>query len=342
MRLMPLVTLTIAAALGSQAVAWASAPLYAFDRPDPSVWNEPVATAGNDPLLLAANRDDSPPPSVFDLPGRQAGQPSIYDVPGRQAGTTQPASAGPALRPELRLTYLTDHVHRGLIRDTLIAHQTAADARRPTNFLLEGRLSLDTDDAPHPFISLLANVVDDDPETHLQEIWPTFGADWRIDPLSIEVGHTYYILPDRHKLNTSEVYLKLTLLDGQLLNREDPILSPYILAAYDYDRYDGWYFELGLSHEFLLPDLGLALTPLARIAYVQDHRLFAGHDGKHSGWQHYDIGVVTRYGLNTLLNIPDRTGQISLTAYLFYTDGLDDDLRADAQLWGGVGIELRR
>ena len=42
----------------------------------------------------------------------------------------------------------------------------------------------------------------------------------------------------------------------------------------------------------------------------------------------------------TLLNIPRRYGDWRLKGYLFYTDGIEDELRADTQLWGGMGIQF--
>ena len=64
-------------------------------------------------------------------------------------------------------------------------------------------------------------------------------------------------------------------------------------------------------------------------------------DPSENGFQHYDLGLVGTYSLNTLLNIPRRYGQWSLTGYLYYTDGLDNDLTASTQIWGGGGITFR-
>ena len=53
------------------------------------------------------------------------------------------------------------------------------------------------------------------------------------------------------------------------------------------------------------------------------------------------MGAIANYSLNTLLNVTRRYGEFSLQGYLFYTDGIDHDLRADTQLWGGVGINFK-
>jgi hypothetical protein len=47
------------------------------------------------------------------------------------------------------------------------------------------------------------------------------------------------------------------------------------------------------------------------------------------------------YGLNGLLKIPARYGQFDVIGYLFYTDGMENDLRADTQIYGGVGVAFR-
>ena len=50
--------------------------------------------------------------------------------------------------------------------------------------------------------------------------------------------------------------------------------------------------------------------------------------------------MIGTYSLNTLFNLPMRYGEWKLKGYLFYTDGLNNDLRADTQIWGGMGISF--
>jgi hypothetical protein len=59
------------------------------------------------------------------------------------------------------------------------------------------------------------------------------------------------------------------------------------------------------------------------------------------GFQHYQIGLIGDYSLNTLLNVSKRYGEWSIEAYLYYTDGLDNDLLSTTQIWGGAGIMFR-
>jgi hypothetical protein len=74
---------------------------------------------------------------------------------------------------------------------------------------------------------------------------------------------------------------------------------------------------------------------------VNGHDLFAlDPEENNSGFQHWQVGLTAKYTLNTLLNIPDRFGKMSVTGFLNYTDSIDEDLIADDQLWGGAGFSL--
>jgi hypothetical protein len=59
-----------------------------------------------------------------------------------------------------------------------------------------------------------------------------------------------------------------------------------------------------------------------------------------TGWQHYDVGLIGTYSLNSLFNLPRRYGEWAVEGYLFYADGIDNDIPATSQLWGGVGIRF--
>ena len=84
------------------------------------------------------------------------------------------------------------------------------------------------------------------------------------------------------------------------------------------------------------------VTLVADVGYVmgneQYRRILSNSD---TGFQHYDIGLIGHYSLNTLFNFPRRYGEFALEGYLYYTDGIDNDLRADTQVWGGVGINFK-
>jgi hypothetical protein len=239
---------------------------------------------------------------------------------------------------ELTLSYFTDYVFRG------IELFDPEDRQDQFNLQIDGKLSFDLGRAPHPFVGAFVNIADDDPISTFQEIRPYVGFDWFVRPLIVSAGYTSYIYPDRDPLETQEVWIRLELDDSYFLRTDEPLFSPYVFAAYDFDLYDGWYIEGGVSHEFRFTDIGLTLRAEAHVAYVHNIALFdatPGDGDDASGFQHYQLGLIARYSLNNLLNIPQRYGQWSLIGYLYYTDGIDNDLRADDQLWGGAGIGFR-
>jgi len=237
---------------------------------------------------------------------------------------------------DLTVRYMTDYVYRGL------DFSEVGGAEDAPNLQIDGKISWDLGKLPHPFIGVFVNVYDSDPISRFQEVRPTFGVDWPIKPLLLSFGHNTYIYPERDELNTSEAYARIELDDAFLWSTERPILSPYIYGAYDYDLYNGWYLEAGLKHTFVFEDTGFTLTALADIAYViGEQQYLAPGSNDDVGFQHYDIGLIANYSLNTLFNFSRRYGEFSLEGYLYYTDNIESDLRADRQIWGGVGIHFK-
>lgn len=265
-------------------------------------------------------------------------EPSVYALPTPPRPEEGINQGG--INLDITFAYLNDFVYRGVERAAFIAAATDTDAGS-ANFQFDGRLTLNLGRLPHPFIGIFANVLDADEISNFQEVRPFFGVEWAIRPIIFTVGNNTYVFPDRSELNTAEAFFKLQLDDAAIFRLDEPIFSPYIYAAYDYDNYDGWYLEAGVSRDFPIEGIGLTITALASIAYVADHGAFAGPEGEDTGLHHWQVGVIGRYDLNTLLNIPMRYGRWSLNGYLYYTDRIDDDLRADSKFWGGAGIQLR-
>jgi hypothetical protein len=261
---------------------------------------------------------------------------------------------------DLTVSYFTDYVFRGLDWGERITSAPSTDADPPReealfghedspNLQFDGRIEFDLGRAPHPFVGVFVNTYDADPESQFQEIRPYFGLSLRARPITFSAGHTSFIYPDRDSLNTTEVWGRLALDDSYFLRGDDPLFSPYVMAAYDYDLYEGLYLEGGVEHDFTFEDWGIVLTAQASVAYVSSHEqftpsLFAGSPipgADNTGFQHYQLGLVGSYDLNPLLGIPKRYGQWTLQGYMFYTDGIDDQLEADTQMYGGAGIGFR-
>jgi hypothetical protein len=233
-----------------------------------------------------------------------------------------------AVHTDIDVSYFTNYVYRGVDQ---------FDSTFNLQFL--GKMSFDLGKAPHPFIGIFTNVAESDPTSNFQEIRPYFGADWTVRPLTFTAGLNTYIYPNREDMQTAEFFGKLTLDDSYFTRRDQPLLSPYIMAAYDYDKYNGWYVQAGLEHAFIFADTGLTLTASAAVAYVSGLSQYAvSTGGNDSGFQHYQVGLEAKYSLNTLLNVPRRYGEWTLQGYLFYTNGLRNDLKADTLLYGGGGI----
>jgi len=238
----------------------------------------------------------------------------------------------------LQVRYMTDYVFRGIDRS-----ETGGSEDAP-NLQFDGTITFNLGNrVPHPFMGIFVNVYNSDPISRFQEIRPYFGTTFELRPFIFEAGHHTFIFPERDENNTSEFYVKVTLMDEVLLRSAEPFLRPYALAAYDYDKYRGWYYEAGVEHVFRLERTGFTLTAQASAAYVVGVELFTGEGplGEDTGFQRYQVGLIGEYSLNSLLNIARRYGQWSIVGYGYYTDNLSNRVRADTQVWGGGGIEFR-
>jgi len=290
----------------------------------------------------AAASSDGSPRSGFFRPVNLSLQPagpepeSVYAPPApprEEEGINEGA-----VHFDLAVGYFTDYVFRGIERfDEELGHEDRA------NLQISAKLSFDLGKLPHPFIATFVNVADSDPVNRFEEIRPLVGFDWTIRPLIISAGHNTYLFPDRKQIETSEVWGQLQLDDSYFFHTERPVISPYIYFAYDYDRYNGWYFEGGVSHTFVIEDTPLSIRTEASVSYVLGDDLFEiqPHQKDVRGFQHYQLGVIGNYSLNTLLNVSRRYGEWSVQGSVYYTDGLDNDLLSTTQIWGGAAIVFK-
>jgi hypothetical protein len=272
----------------------------------------------------------------------QAAPQSVYappEPPDPKAGVNEGG-----VRFDIEVRYLTDYVFRG------VEFLEVPGSEDSPNLQFQGKVSFDLGKLPHPFVDVFVNVADDDPISSFQEIRPTLGFDWTLKPFTLSAGHTSYIFPDRDgdngspDLDTNEIFARLELDDSYFFRSERPIFTPYVLAAYDYDNYEGLYLEAGLKHVLPVENTGLTLEFTGAVSYVSGHPFFSVDpikDPDPSGFQHYQVGVTGRYSLNELFNVSRRYGEWSFVGYLFYTDGIDNDIAADTQLYGGAGISFR-
>ncbi|MGC4030463.1 MAG: hypothetical protein QM754_01770 [Tepidisphaeraceae bacterium] len=247
----------------------------------------------------------------------------------------------------LGVSYFTDYVYRGVE-----FFQIPGREDNP-NFQVDAKLSFDLGKLPHPYVSVFTNAADSDPVNSFEEIRPQAGFDWPIKPLVFSAGYTAYLYPDREELQTNEVFFRVAF-DEKTLYHGEPIPTPYLLAAYDFDKYDGFYLEAGVKYRVPIDELGITLTGVASVAYVSGYRAYLGDtadipgffttaatDGDRvDGFQHYQLGLIGQYSISKLFDIPSRFGDFSLRGYLFYTDGMSNDPAATSELWGGASINL--
>ena len=238
---------------------------------------------------------------------------------------------------DLTFRYMTDNMYRGLSRSDGIEN------RHHPNYQFDGRITFDLGSKlPHPFVGAFVNIHSGDPISRFQEVRPIVGLEWTLRPFILEAGNITYIFPERDEMNTGEVYVKVTFDDSWLFRTDRPIVSPYVFAAYDYDKYDGFYIEAGLKHDFEFEGTGLTITALANIAFVANNEFYAsGPGGRDTGLQHYEVGLIGRYSLNRLFGFSPRFGTFSLEGYLYYDDRTSTDIRANIQTWGGGGVAFR-
>ncbi|MDB5324071.1 MAG: hypothetical protein JWN40_5702 [Phycisphaerales bacterium] len=269
-----------------------------------------------------------PPPATLSLlPEDQ----SVY-APPAPPREDEGLNAG-GVNFDLQFRYATDNVYRGVSRSEGIAR------RHSPNLQFDGRADFNLGKLPHPFVGAFVNIHSSDPISRFQEVRPYVGLSWNVRPFVLEGGNITYIFPERDELNTGEVYAKVTFDDSWLFRTDTPILSPYGYAAYDYDKYDGWYFEAGLKHDFVFENTGLTITALANLAFVASNSFYATKPGgKETGLQHYEVGVVGNYSLNHLFHFSPRYGTFTLQGFVYYDDRTSSNLRADIQIWGGGGI----
>jgi hypothetical protein len=268
---------------------------------------------------------------------------SIYAPPEAMAEETAVNAGG--VNFKLYATYFSDYVFRGIDRSETSGREDSG------NVQIDGQMRFELGRVPDLFMGVFTNINDADPISRFQEIRPYFGLELTARPIIFTVGNTFYIFPDRDDFNTAEVFAQLKLDDSYFFRTDDPVFSPYVMAAWDYDKGDGFYIEAGVRHDFQLEDLPLTISPIARVAYVLNNKAFretglpgadpsfeSGTTGPDTGLQHYELGMELTYGLNELLSIPARYGKLDFKGYLFYTDQLENDLRADSELYGGVGV----
>jgi hypothetical protein len=243
---------------------------------------------------------------------------------------------GGAAHLNLDVDYADRYVYRGLDHDLVGNGGSSANAQA------DASLTFDLGRYPHPIMGVFTNIYTSDPVSVFQEFRPYIGAIWTPKPFLLEVLHTTYIYPQRQNFNTNEISVKFGVDDSFILHTQQPVLSPYVLGAYDYTHNHGWYIEGGISYDIPLEDIGVVLKAHACAAYIigYQQQFVIVNSANDTGWHHYELGLTASYSLNTLLNISKSAGEFDVKGFLNYDRKINRNISASNVLWGGVGIEF--
>jgi hypothetical protein len=306
-------------------------------------------------LVPAARADDdspgtqspNPPPDLIST--AQSTDVILASVLGNEADpfAAQPAQIPPQWGPQegnnggthftLDFAYANEYVYRGVNHDAVATHGNSL------NLLFDGKLEFDLGKYPHPYVELFTNIYDADPVSRFQEVRPILGANWDLRPFDIDLSSINYIYPNRETYNYPEIDLKLTLDDNLIWHTDKPLLSPYVLGAFEYQKYEGWYIETGLKHDFEFEDFGITVTPEVNVAWISGlkQQFVFINNVRDTGWQHFELGVTISYSLNFLLNVSKKFGEFDVKGYGFYDARLSPQITSSNAFWGGMGLGFK-
>jgi uncharacterized protein YdeI (BOF family) len=195
----------------------------------------------------------------------------------------------------------------------------------------------------------------------LQEVDYTvsYGYDFDEIGMTAEVGFIYYAYPGNSGWNTQELFIKLGVNDGlimQALGIGDgtPLLNPTFAVYFDIDEAaGGTWTEMGMSHDFVLAELGCA-----DMAVLKDLTLGAnmtlgwacGYPESNNGGNSYyhndtnsgmtqNFGLTADLDLQSMLDLPDCMA-MNLGAFMNYTCSMDSNRPYVDELWGGVSLTV--
>ncbi|MDZ4785381.1 MAG: hypothetical protein SGJ02_04815 [bacterium] len=144
-----------------------------------------------------------------------------------------------------------------------------------------------------------------------------YTAHWdkAFDGFAISLGHIWYTYPrDSDAIeDTAEFFGSISI---------DCPLSPYIEVFKDYDLYDNYYAEVGISHTFETAALG-STTPYVAIGYATDAEKVYADD---SGITHVGVGTSFEF----------KSGETTITPNINYNFSVDDN--TDDEFWIGLNL----
>ncbi|MCS7032610.1 MAG: hypothetical protein NZ561_01290, partial [Phycisphaerae bacterium] len=200
---------------------------------------------------------------------------SVY-APPSPPGEGEGINEG-AVRLSFDVSYFTDYIWRGIERfefDPRFPRDPQSPApvlqrekEDAANVQLNVRVQWDLGKLPSPFVQAFVDAAEDTAQgdSSFREIRPTVGFDWNVRPFLLTFGNTNYIFPEgdfdaNGVPESGEAFVRVEIDDSYFLSLERPLLRPYVLCAYDYDAFDGFYLEAGLRHVLQIEDTPLTLS----------------------------------------------------------------------------------
>jgi hypothetical protein len=210
--------------------------------------------------------------------------------------------------------------------------------------------------------AIFAQTADGSDTRYIQRVDYTVSYSYDFDEigLSTEVGFIYYAFPGTSGSNTQELFFKLGMNDGLIMQAigigdGTPILNPTLAMYFDIDEAaGGWWTELGMSHDFVLSELGceditvlqdltlgLNMTLGWACGYPEsnsgNNTAYYGND-TNSGMTN-NFGMTADLDLQSMLDLPDCM-DMNLGAFLNYTCSMDTNAPYVDVLWGGVSLTV--
>jgi hypothetical protein len=189
-------------------------------------------------------------------------------------------------------------------------------------------------------------------DSHVQEVDYAvyYRREFECIATTVETGWIAYHFPrlSGDAAFTHEWYISLAFDDSALFGTDGPVLNPTVTMYWDMDDFKGRWFEIGISHDFVLADCqGLQGVPVIRyltltpsLTFGIDNRWLAratgtGCDGTRLANIVY--GLAASYDLSGCLDIPPQYGSIALTGFLNFSQAVATAYIQD-EFYGGFGV----
>ena len=180
--------------------------------------------------------------------------------------------------------------------------------------------------------------------SNLQEVDYTLSYSNSCGAVSFEAGWIAYVFPqasgDDH--TTYETFISLGLDDSTIFGTEESVLNPTATWYMDLDlNANNSWFELGISHDFPLGEVEwLKFASLEHMTISPS--LTLGIDNRFISTStqlgNLEYGLECSYDVSSALDLPEQMGEISISVFLNYSQGLAETL--NDEFYGGLTLSI--